>query len=142
MITHAAFPKTLLYCFIGPLPIGYPLFLAEKERFELSRRLIPTYTLSRGASSANLSTSPYLRIAVFQIRFTIITYFILFVNIFFYFFTEFLILYSRAVSFLCFLNTLSKLRTVPNPTSALISLSVLSVSSINLDASFTLIELT
>ena len=34
------------------------LFLAEKERFELSRRLNPTYTLSRGASSANLSTSP------------------------------------------------------------------------------------
>ena len=36
-------------------------FLAEKERFELSRRLNPTYTLSRGASSANLSTSPYSR---------------------------------------------------------------------------------
>ena len=34
--------------------------MAEKERFELSRRLIPTYTLSRGASSANLSTSPYV----------------------------------------------------------------------------------
>ena len=34
------------------------LFMAEKERFELSRRLYPTYTLSRGASSANLSTSP------------------------------------------------------------------------------------
>ena len=33
--------------------------MAEKERFELSRRLYPTYTLSRGASSANLSTSPY-----------------------------------------------------------------------------------
>ena len=33
-------------------------FLAEKERFELSRRVYPTYTLSRGASSANLSTSP------------------------------------------------------------------------------------
>ena len=32
--------------------------VAEKERFELSRRLNPTYTLSRGASSANLSTSP------------------------------------------------------------------------------------
>ena len=32
--------------------------LAEKERFELSRRVYPTYTLSRGASSANLSTSP------------------------------------------------------------------------------------
>ena len=27
--------------------------LAEKERFELSRRLNPTYTLSRGASSAS-----------------------------------------------------------------------------------------
>ena len=37
------------------------LFLAEKERFELSRRLIPTYTLSRGASSANLSTSPCIK---------------------------------------------------------------------------------
>ena len=35
--------------------------LAEKERFELSRRLIPTYTLSRGASSANLSTSPCIK---------------------------------------------------------------------------------
>ena len=40
-------------------PNGLSCFLAEKERFELSRRLIPTYTLSRGASSANLSTSPY-----------------------------------------------------------------------------------
>ena len=28
-------------------------FLAEKERFELSRRFNPTYTLSRGASSAS-----------------------------------------------------------------------------------------
>ena len=57
--------------------------MAEKERFELSRRLIPTYTLSRGASSANLSTSPYtLRIAVIQIRLTIITHFRRFVNIF------------------------------------------------------------
>ena len=37
------------------------LFLAEKERFELSRRLLPTYTLSRGASSANLSTSPNIK---------------------------------------------------------------------------------
>ena len=37
---------------------GLSLFLAEKERFELSRRVYPTYTLSRGASSANLSTSP------------------------------------------------------------------------------------
>ena len=27
--------------------------LAEKERFELSRRIFPTYTLSRGASSAS-----------------------------------------------------------------------------------------
>ena len=27
--------------------------LAEKERFELSRRLNPTYTLSRGAASAS-----------------------------------------------------------------------------------------
>ena len=38
--------------------------MAEKERFELSRRLIPTYTLSRGASSANLSTSPFKQTAV------------------------------------------------------------------------------
>ena len=29
------------------------LSLAEKERFELSRRVNPTYTLSRGASSAS-----------------------------------------------------------------------------------------
>ena len=29
------------------------LFLAEKERFELSRRVYPAYTLSRGASSAS-----------------------------------------------------------------------------------------
>ena len=40
--------------------LGLFFFLAEKERFELSRRLMPAYTLSRGASSANLSTSPYL----------------------------------------------------------------------------------
>ena len=64
------------------------LFLAEKERFELSRRLIPTYTLSRGASSANLSTSPFctLRIAVFQIRYIIISYLFGFVNSFLVFF--------------------------------------------------------
>ena len=32
---------------------GTAISLAEKERFELSRRLNPTYTLSRGASSAS-----------------------------------------------------------------------------------------
>ena len=41
------------------IPDGIAVFLAEMERFELSRRFNPTYTLSRGASSANLSTSPY-----------------------------------------------------------------------------------
>ena len=41
--------------------LGLFFFLAEKERFELSRRVCPTYTLSRGASSANLSTSPYIK---------------------------------------------------------------------------------
>ena len=35
------------------IPNGMAFLLAEKERFELSRRLIPTYTLSRGASSAS-----------------------------------------------------------------------------------------
>ena len=67
------------------------LFLAEKERFELSRRLIPTYTLSRGASSANLSTSPYhsRRLAVFQACLSIIPHFLPFVNIFFHLFKSF-----------------------------------------------------
>ena len=31
MITHAAFPKTLLYCFIGPL-LRRPFFQLIKER--------------------------------------------------------------------------------------------------------------
>ena len=31
----------------------YIVFSTEKERFELSRRKNPTYTLSRGASSAS-----------------------------------------------------------------------------------------
>ena len=39
-------------------PLVFTRGLAEKERFELSRRESPAYTLSRGASSANLSTSP------------------------------------------------------------------------------------
>ena len=65
---------------------GLSLFLAEKERFELSRRVYPTYTLSRGASSANLSTSPYLQIAVFQICYIIISYLLTFVNTFLLFF--------------------------------------------------------
>ena len=71
--------------------MGYPLFLAEKERFELSRRLYPTYTLSRGASSANLSTSPYhtRRLAVFQACLSIIPHFLPFVNIFFHLFKSF-----------------------------------------------------
>ena len=50
-------------------PIGLLCFLAEKERFELSRRLIPTYTLSRGASSANLSTSPYGKPPFFKLAY-------------------------------------------------------------------------
>ena len=78
------------------------LFLAEKERFELSRRLYPTYTLSRGASSANLSTSPYLRIAVFQIRSTIIPHFPRFVNIFFSLFSFFRFLFALSMRFYSF----------------------------------------
>ena len=34
-------------------PNGHTVFLAEKERFGLSRRKNPTYTLSRGASSTS-----------------------------------------------------------------------------------------
>ena len=34
-------------------PTGLSCFLAEKERFELSHRFKPVYTLSRGASSAS-----------------------------------------------------------------------------------------
>lgn len=41
---------------------GVCLPLAEKGRFELPRRVNPTYTFSRGASSANLSTSPNITI--------------------------------------------------------------------------------
>ena len=78
------------------------VFLAEKERFELSRRLYPTYTLSRGASSANLSTSPYLRIAVFQIRSTIIPHFPRFVNIFFSLFSFFRFLFALSLRFYSF----------------------------------------
>ena len=68
------------------------LFLAEKERFELSRRFKPAYTLSRGASSANLSTSPkrYPRkLADFRTCLTIIPHFLPFVNIFFHSFLLF-----------------------------------------------------
>ena len=36
MITHAAFPKTLLYCFIGPL-LRVVFLLAKKERRDLNR---------------------------------------------------------------------------------------------------------
>ena len=38
MITHAAFPKTLLYCFIGPLPRG--VFLLLEGIMAEYRRLI------------------------------------------------------------------------------------------------------
>ena len=63
------------------------LFLAEKERFELSRRLYPTYTLSRGASSANLSTSPYFT----DCRFSNLPYYYILFDCFCqYFFTLFL----------------------------------------------------
>ena len=63
--------------------IRCPFVLAEKERFELSRRLFPTYTLSRGASSANLSTSPCtLRAAFAELALDIIHYLLSFVNSF------------------------------------------------------------
>ena len=63
-----------------------PIFLAEKERFELSRRVNPTYTLSRGASSANLSTSPCtLRATFAELAFVIIHYLLRFVNRFWLF---------------------------------------------------------
>ena len=65
-------------------------WMAEKERFELSRRLMPAYTLSRGASSANLSTSPYLTSPPFlRTCLTIIPHFGAFVNIFFDLFGDF-----------------------------------------------------
>ena len=34
MITHAAFPKTLLYCFIGPLPMGGLLLYKENHALD------------------------------------------------------------------------------------------------------------
>ena len=39
-----------------------------EEKIRTSAPVIPTYTLSRGASSANLSTSPCLRIKMFLIK--------------------------------------------------------------------------
>ena len=63
---------------------NYGSYLAEKGRFELPRRFKPAYTLSRGASSANLSTSPYSASRrLYKLAESIILYFWAFVNSFF-----------------------------------------------------------
>ena len=63
---------------------NYGSYLAEKGRFELPRRFKPAYTLSRGASSANLSTSPYSASRrLHKLAESIIPYFLPFVNSFF-----------------------------------------------------------
>ena len=67
------------------LKIQLCFFLAEKERFELSRRLFPTYTLSRGASSANLSTSPYGKPPFFKLAYLLYPIFLILSICFFLF---------------------------------------------------------